>query len=115
MLRKQLIAFGLALVSVVAYGHTRLSSSLPADQATVVAAPEQIELVFSTEVTLTALSLQDMRGTSYELGAMPTAAKREFAIPVPKLAAGSYTVAWRAVGADTHVVSGEVHFSVATP
>ncbi len=115
MLSKQFIVFGLALISVAAYGHTRLTSSLPADQATVAAAPEQIELVFSTEVTLTALSLHDANGTAYALGAMPTAAKRDFAIPVPKLAAGSYSVAWRAVGADTHVVSGEVHFSVAAP
>ena len=115
MLNKQITVLGLALISVTAYGHTQLSSSLPADQATVAAAPEQLELAFSEDVTLTALSLQDAHGTSYELGAMPTSARREFAIPVPKLAAGSYSVTWRAVGADTHVVSGEIHFSVAIP
>jgi methionine-rich copper-binding protein CopC len=115
MLHKQVLVLCLALISVVAYGHTRLSSSFPADQATVAAAPEQVQLAFSEEVTLTALSLHDLAGAAYELGAMPTAAGREFAIPVPKLAAGSYLVAWRAVGADTHVVSGEIHFSVTTP
>lgn len=115
MLNKQLIVFGLALISVAAYGHTRLSSSQPADQATVAAAPEQVQLAFSTEVTLTALSLQDSKGVVYDLGATPASARRDFAIPVPKLAAGSYSVAWRAVGADTHVVSGEIHFSVAAP
>ena len=33
-------------------------------------------------------------------------------LPVPALASGYYTVAWRAVGADTHVVSGEINFAV---
>lgn len=112
---RQILALGLAFVTAVGYAHTELSGSSPADQATVTTAPEKLELSFSEDVTLTALSLQDSAGTGYELGALPRATQREFAIAVPVLPSGSYSVGWRAVGADTHVVSGEIHFSIATP
>jgi len=110
----RLMMFGLLAISVIASAHTRLSSSVPADNAAVSAPPDTIQLAFSTEVRLTALSLADAAGTSYDLGALPTEAKREFAIAAPALPPGRYSIGWRAVGADTHVVSGELHFSVET-
>jgi methionine-rich copper-binding protein CopC len=112
MLRKLLAFVMLLSLSAVALAHTRLSSSAPADNASLAAAPEALELAFSEAVTLTALSLRDANGKEYALGAMPTAAQREISVHVPALPAGSYTVVWRAVGADTHVVSGEIHFAV---
>lgn len=107
------IALALLLVSAVASAHTRLSGSVPADNAAVAASPEAIELEFSTAVRLTALSLQDASGATFDLGALPTDAGNAFAIPAPALPPGRYTLGWRAVGADTHVVSGEVHFTIA--
>ena len=109
----RLLAIGLSLMATVAFAHTQLSSSMPADQATVTAAPDKLELAFSEAVRLTALSLEDSAGKGYELGALPTTTQREFALSMPALPAGSYSVGWRAVGADAHVVSGEIHFSVA--
>jgi len=113
MQSKFLLFLGLAFLATGALAHTQLSSSVPAEQAVVTAAPDEVSLTFSTDVRITALSLKDAADVNYELGALPTASQREFAIPVPALAAGEYTVAWRAVGADTHVVSGEIHFSIA--
>ena len=109
----RLLFIGLALVSTLAFGHTELSSSMPANDATLASAPEQVRLTFSEDVTLTALSLRDSGGASFELGALPTSARREFSITAPALPPGSYMVGWRAVGADSHVVSGEIHFTVA--
>ena len=109
----KLITLSLLLVSALASAHTRLSGSVPADNAAVATSPEMIELEFSTDVRLTALSLQDATGTTFDLGALPTDASSAFAIAAPALPPGQYTLGWRAVGADTHVVSGEVHFTIA--
>ena len=115
MIKSQfLAALGLGLLASVAIAHTQLSSSVPAQDTVVAAAPEELVLTFSTDVRITALTLTDAAAVSYDLGALPTSAQQEFSIPVPALAAGYYTVVWRAVGADTHVVSGEIHFSVGT-
>jgi len=103
---------GLGLFATSALGHTVLSSSVPAQDTLVASAPEALVLTFSTDVRITALTLTDATAASYDLGSLPTSAQREFSIPVPDLAAGYYTVAWRAVGADSHVVSGEINFSV---
>jgi len=109
----RILALGLVLIWGTALAHTQLSSSAPADNATLATAPDHVELAFSTDVRLTALSLVDSTGTSYELGDLPTATQRAFSIPVTRLPAGAYSIGWRAVGADTHVVSGEIHFSIA--
>ena len=107
---------GLALAALTALSvqaHTVLSSSVPADNAVETVAPERITLSFSTEVRLTGLSMEDAAGASVDLGSIPTATQREFVIPAPKLPPGTYRVSWRAVGADSHVVSGEYRFEVA--
>ena len=109
----RLLALGLSLVFGAALAHTQLSSSAPADQATLTAAPDKLALAFSEDVRLTAVSLVDSAGASYALGALPAKTQRTFVIAVPALPAGAYSVGWRAVGADTHVVSGEIHFSIA--
>ncbi len=36
----------------------------------------------------------------------------EFKLQAPGLDPGEYVVSWRAVGADTHVVTGEIRFTV---
>jgi methionine-rich copper-binding protein CopC len=45
---------------------------------------------------------------------VPAAVAKKFTLAVEEdLKAGAYTVNWRAVGADTHVVSGDFSFTVA--
>ena len=114
MYAKQIFILSLSLFATSALAHTVLSGSVPAQDTVVAASPEQLVLTFSTDVQITALTLSDAASVSYDLGALPTTAQQEFSIPVPSLAPGYYTVAWRAVGADTHVVSGEINFSVGT-
>ena len=103
----------IALIGINVQAHTVLSSSAPADNAVETAAPEVIALSFSTEVRLTGLSLEDADGTAIDLGSIPTATQQEFEIPAPVLRPGAYRVTWRAVGADSHIVSGEFRFEVA--
>jgi hypothetical protein len=98
--------------SAQAFAHTALSASLPADTAAV-AAPPEIVLEFTADVRLTSLSLQTAAGEKKSLGALPAAAARKFTVPIAEtLPAGEYVVAYRTVGADTHVVAGEIRFTV---
>jgi hypothetical protein len=97
-----------------AYAHTPLSSSSPAEATTVAAPVKEIALEFGGPVRLTALALTDAAGHEKALAELPTEIVAKFAIAVrDELGPGAYVATWRAVGADTHVVSGEIHFTVA--
>jgi methionine-rich copper-binding protein CopC len=70
-------------------------------------------LTFTGEVRLTAVGLADASGAAKALGPRPKDVGAKFVISVEEpLAAGEYKITWRAVGADTHVVSGEIPFRV---
>ena len=96
-----------------ANAHTKLSATSPAAEASV-AAPKTLELTFSGDVRLTSVALTDAAGIAKHLDAVPTAVAKTFSLAVHEpLAPGAYKVTWRAVGGDTHVVSGEFGFTVA--
>jgi methionine-rich copper-binding protein CopC len=102
---------GLALP---AYAHTPLASSSPAAGSTVAAPVKEIVLEFGGEVRLTALAVMDAGGAKKAVADLPTAIQKKFTVAIhDELAPGAYVATWRAVGADTHVVSGEIKFSVA--
>jgi len=108
------VAFG-ALASS-AYAHTPLAASTPAAGSTVAAPVKELVLEFGGEVRLTAVALADSTGSKKAVGEIPTAVAAKFTLPVrDELAPGDYVATWRAVGADTHVISGEIHFKVAAP
>lgn len=113
MRRSIAVALGLAL-ALAAHAHTQLKSSSPAADASV-AAPQAIELTFAGDVRLTSAQLTDSAGVSKHLDAVPTEAASTFSLKVHEpLAPGAYKVVWRAVGGDTHIVSGEFGFTVVT-
>lgn len=94
------------------YAHTELAESVPADGATVAAAPEKVELRFSEPVRLTALAVQQDGAQKQSLGPLPGATSASFAVALPALDEGHYIVTYRALSEDTHVVSGEFMFAV---
>ena len=105
------IVLGLCLASA-AQAHTKLAASTPAADASV-AAPSAIELTFAGDVRLTSVSLTDSAGAAKHLDAVPTAVASQFSLAVHEpLTPGSYKVVWRAVGGDTHIISGELSFTV---
>ena len=110
---KHLIAIALGLgLTAAAYAHTGLKASSPA-AAAAVAAPRTLELTFEGEVRLTSVTLVDAGGREKHLDAVPTAVASKFSLAIHEpLAAGKYSVVWRAVGGDTHIVSGEFAFTV---
>jgi methionine-rich copper-binding protein CopC len=110
---KNFLAIVLLAAASVASAHTALVSSTPKPKATV-PAPKEITLLFADDVRLTALVLMDEKGANKKLEVLPTAVAKKFTLAVEDpLSPGAYTVTWRAVGADTHVVSGDFRFTVA--
>jgi copper resistance protein C len=110
---KRLIGIVLGVcLTVAAHAHTKLAGSKPAADASV-AAPRAIDLAFAGDVRLTSVSLTDSAGAEKHLDAVPTAVASAFSLAVHEpLAPGTYKVVWRAVGGDTHVISGEFGFTV---
>jgi methionine-rich copper-binding protein CopC len=105
-----------AWVASVSLAHTPLKSSIPAAGAALAASPQEIVLEFPHAVRLTAVVLTDGAGATKPVGAISTEPAARFAVAVSSpLTAGDYEVAWRAVGADTHVISGTIEFSVKPP
>jgi methionine-rich copper-binding protein CopC len=116
---KMIVAAIAALLPLLATAHTALKQATPANGSVVKVAPEQIMLMFSEAASLTMLTIQKSGDKEpQKLGPLPKAAAARFMIAAPKLGPGAYTVSYRAVSDDSHVVAGTVKFSVspeATP
>ncbi len=113
-MRYLLTALLVAFTSIAA-AHTPLTASVPAANATVSAPVKEIVLEFGGDVRLTAVVLTDAQGGNKKVAAVPAAIAKKFTLAVEEdLRPGAYTVNWRAVGGDTHVVSGDFRFTVAT-
>jgi methionine-rich copper-binding protein CopC len=95
-----------------AMAHTHLKSASPADGATVANSPAEFVLTFGEAARLTALSIQKDGGAEQKVAPLPTTATAQFKVPAPKLDNGHYTLNWRILGDDGHVMSGKVGFTV---
>jgi hypothetical protein len=105
---------GVVLIALAsgAQAHTHLKEALPADGSTVKAPPEQIMLTFSQAARLTALTIRKEGGEEVKLAPLPPGTSAHLMVPAPKLAPGKYTVSYRVVSDDNHVMSGKLHFTV---
>jgi methionine-rich copper-binding protein CopC len=111
-----IVATGMLFFSAGVSAHTHLASSIPANNAQVTKAPEQIVLVFDGSVQLTAVSVEAADGKSkIAITPLPSQKIKETTLPAPKLSNGAHVIVWRAVGDDGHVMSGKVKFTVAAP
>jgi methionine-rich copper-binding protein CopC len=110
---KGLVAAALLSLMAVAQAHTHLKEATPAEGSTVKASPESITLTFSEAARLTALTIQKEGGDEQKLAPLPAESAAKVTVPAPKLAPGKYTVNWRVVSADNHIMSGKLHFTVA--
>jgi methionine-rich copper-binding protein CopC len=111
---KKLLVGGVlaATLAAPAYAHTHLKSAVPADGSTLESAPTQFVLTFTEPARITALSIQKEGAVEQKISALPTTATAEAKVVAPKLENGRYTLNYRVVGADGHVMSGKVSFTV---
>ena len=111
MASRMLILLSLLGATAVAHAHAHLVESAPADKSRV-AAPAAVELKFNEAVRLTALTLQHGKDAAKPLAPLPGKASATLTMPLPKLTAGDYVIAWRVAGDDGHIMSGKLAFTV---
>jgi methionine-rich copper-binding protein CopC len=108
-------AFGglvLSLAATVALAHAHLKKAVPADGGVVETSPANVILSFSEPAHLTACWIQKGDGPKQKIDGLPTAPAADIAVPLPKLDPGTYVLSWKVVGDDTHIVPGQIHFTV---
>jgi copper resistance protein C len=109
-------ALALACASTAAFAHAQLEKATPAVGGTVVSASE-IRLEFSegVEPRFSGATLAGPGGANVRLGQgkVEGSDNRALILPIAEaLAAGAYTVHWRAVSIDTHHTQGTFQFTV---
>ncbi|MFJ4843004.1 copper resistance CopC/CopD family protein [Streptomyces sp. NPDC088746] len=104
-----------------ASAHAALTGSDPQDGAVVATAPQDVTLTFSEQIAMDDDSIRvlDPSGERVDEGAprdLTNGGAVRYAVQLHSgLPDGTYTVAWQAVSADSHPVSGAFTFSVGAP
>ncbi len=115
-----LAAVGAAWTSAPAHAHAVLTSSTPADGASVERPPTEAVLVFNEapDPVLSEVHVLDASGTEVEGGKAEPAPGEpaQLRVALGALPDGTYTVAWRVTSAvDGHTTVGSVAFGVGVP
>ena len=129
MLKNLLLAI-LLVLPIAANAHSPLASSSPQNGETLDEPPTEIFMEFKLPAKLIKVDLTKQSdkqgknllgrlfgggddGESVPLGTsfLMTINKRQV-IPLPPLEQGRYSLAWRAVGGDGHVIKGELTFNI---
>lgn len=105
----------LAALPLTAAAHAHLVQATPANDAVLTQAPSNFMLQFNEPARLTSLSLQKDNETAHKIGGLPSAPSTQWVIPAPKLAPGSYTLSYRVLSADSHIMSGSIKFRIREP
>ena len=107
-----LLMAGALLSGTPAQAHAHLQTAVPADGSVINAPPATVVLSFSEPARLTALWIQKNGGPKQKVGSLPSEPARQISVAMPHLAPGSYVVSWRLVGQDSHVVPGQIRFTL---
>ena len=101
------------ILTVPAFGHAKLRSSLPAADAQLQSAPASLTLTFNEAVRLAVLSL-GTAGKDIPLTVDRSApAAAQVTVGLPALAPGKYRVRWSALSVDDgHVTQGSFSFVI---
>ena len=102
----------LSLAATVALAHAHLKKAVPADGGVVATSPANVALTFSEPARLTACWIQKGDGPKQKISGLPTAPAAEISVPLPQLEPGTYVLSWKVMGDDTHIVPGQIHFTV---
>lgn len=105
-----------------ASAHAALTGSSPAAGSVVSSAPGKVTLTFSEKLAMSDDSIRVLApdGKRVDAGGLEdlsTGGTVKYGVPLPggSLGEGTYTVAWKAVSADSHPISGAFTFSVGAP
>ncbi|MFM9971132.1 MAG: copper resistance protein CopC [Burkholderiales bacterium] len=103
-------------VSADAMAHAALVKSQPAQRALLTRAPVKIQLWFNErlEARYSTFSLLDSGGKLMDIGAVEVAGDdpKSLAATIKSLSPGRYTVKYRVLSTDGHVVENQFYFTV---
>ncbi len=114
---RRLLLIGLAALAfpASAFAHATLRSTTPAFGTELQRGPAQIVLRFDQTVKVLPQSIKVLDGAGREHALAARIEGRTVVASVRTLKVGAYTVRWRAISADSHVVSGVWTFGVGVP
>lgn len=99
-----------------AEAHAQLDHASPAVGSTVNPAPKAVTLSFTeaVEPKFSSIEVQDAKGAAMQRGAAQGVSGNtaQLTVALKPLAAGTYTVKWRALSVDTHRTQGSFSFTV---
>jgi methionine-rich copper-binding protein CopC len=112
--------FGLAtlllgLLPLSAAAHAHLLQATPANDSVLTQPPPEFRLQLNEPARLTALSVRKDNEPAQKIGGLPTAASAQWVIPAPTLAPGSYTLSYRLLSDDGHIMSVSIRFRIREP
>ncbi|MEA2977999.1 MAG: copper resistance protein [Alphaproteobacteria bacterium] len=111
-----ILAVALLLAPVTAFAHASLVKSAPAQRAAVFEAPPRVELWFNErlESKFCSIAVTDVAGKSVDNGDLKAASDdpKQLSIGLGKLGPGVYTVKYRVLSVDGHVVENNFTFTV---
>jgi methionine-rich copper-binding protein CopC len=96
----------LGLTATLAFGHTTLQSTSPANGAVLEQSPPVIEMTFRATANLTSVVVLEAGKEPRKLQFTPIGSATVFKIQDPQLARGRNQIQWKALSADGHVISG---------
>ena len=112
LLTKRLFIF-LCLLPLQSFGHSKLISSQPANQAELTEIPRHVVLNFNKEARLLKVELRSLAQEVVEIDIKPALEKSStFEVALPTLEANTYQVNWVAMSGDSHQIEGEFRFSI---
>jgi hypothetical protein len=99
-----------------AYAHAQLVKAEPAQRATVMEAPAKVSLWFNEEIEGAYASLSVVDGAGKPVtdakAALASDDPKSLVLALPALAPGNYTVKYRVLSVDGHVVEASYDFTV---
>jgi methionine-rich copper-binding protein CopC len=105
-----------AIAPAIAFAHGKLEGALPAVGSTVSTVSSPLRMTFNEELepAFSTARVTDANGNaiSTEKAKVDSANPRVLTVAVPKLATGTYSVAWSVMTHDGHKVKGDYKFTV---
>ena len=118
-MKRRLVLTGLAALALwpaLALAHAVLVKSVPGQRAALAEPPPRVELWFNErlEPAYSKASVTNEAGTQVDLRDVAVSAQdpRRLSLSLPALAPGRYTVSFRVLSVDGHVVESKLSFTV---
>ncbi|MGE0741906.1 MAG: copper resistance protein CopC [Hyphomonadaceae bacterium] len=115
-MKRLILAIAIASMSLTvapAFAHTSVRETSIVENASLATSPQNFTVSFSSPTALANVTLTDASGQLVALDYTPShTMATSFTIPLPRLAPGAYTLAWRTMAHDGHAMPGAIHFTI---